>query len=182
MGRVAPPASLPEMIEEEPLVGPATARLFQAHAQEVWRFLKYLGVREQDLADACQEVFLVAHRKLAEFRGESSERTWLYGISLRVAKTWRRRRQLVPLGEDNRAGAASQEHDLQRRATHELLCWALDQLSEVQREVFVLHEIEEVPMSEVAKRVECGVFTAYSRLRLARSSLKRVLAEKGVTR
>ena len=43
-------------------MGPATARLFQAHGEEVWRFLKYLGVREHDLADACQEVFLVAHR------------------------------------------------------------------------------------------------------------------------
>lgn len=182
MGRVAPPASLTEMTEDEALVGPATAKLFQEHAEEVWRFLKYLGVREQDLADACQEVFLVAHRKLPEFRGESTSRTWLYGISLRVAKAWRRRRQLVPLGEDNRSVAPSQEHDLQRRATHELLCWALDRISETQREVFVLHEIEEMPMSEVAQRVECGLFTAYSRLRLARRSLKRALAEKGVKR
>lgn len=182
MEALAPPASLTERTEEVALVGPATAQLFQQHAEEVWRFLKYLGVREQDLADACQEVFLVAHRKLPEFRGESTSRTWLYGIALRVAKAWRRRRQLVPLGEDSRAVPASQEHDLQRRATHELLCWALDQLSEMQREVFVLHEIEEMPMSEVAERVECGLFTAYSRLRLARRSLKRVLAEKGVSR
>jgi RNA polymerase sigma-70 factor (ECF subfamily) len=172
-----PPASLTEMVEEEALVGPATAKLFQAHAEEVWRFLKYLGVREQDLGDACQEVFLVAHRKLPEFRGESTSRTWLYGISLRVAKTWRRRRQLVPLGDDERTVAPTQEHDLQRRATHEL-----HRISEAQREVFVLHEIEELPMSEVAERVECGLFTAYSRLRLARHSLKRVLAEKGVKR
>ncbi len=179
---MAPPASVTEAPDEAALVGPATAKLFREHAEEVWRFLKYLGVREQDLADACQEVFLVAHRKLPEFRGDSTERTWLYGIALRVAKAWRRRRQLVPLGEDNRAVAASQEQDLQRRATHELLCWALDQISEVQREVFVLHEIEEMPMSEVAGRVECGLFTAYSRLRLARRSLKRLLAEKGVKR
>jgi len=168
--------------EEEALVGPATARLFQTHAEEVWRFLKYLGVREQDLGDACQEVFLVAHRKLPEFRGDSSSRTWLYGIALRVAKAWRRRRQLVPLGDDDRMVPASQEQELQRRATHELLVWALDQISEAQREVFVLHEIEEVPMSQVASRVECGLFTAYSRLRLARQGLKKALAEKGVRR
>jgi RNA polymerase sigma-70 factor (ECF subfamily) len=170
------------MPEREALVGPATARLFQAHAAEVWRFLKYVGVREQDLADACQEVFLVAHRKLPEFRGDSAPRTWLYGIALRVAKTWRRRRHLVPLGDDDRAVAPTQEHERERHDTHELLCWALDQISELQREVFVLHEIEEVPMSEVATRVECGLFTAYSRLRLARSALKRALAEKGVKR
>jgi RNA polymerase sigma-70 factor, ECF subfamily len=166
----------------EALVGPETARLFQAHAEEVWRFLKYLGVREHDLADACQEVFLVAHRKLPEFRGDCAPRTWLYGISLRIAKAWRRRRQMVPLGDDDRSVSATQEHELQRRDTHELLCWALDSISEVQREVFVLYEIEEVPMSEVAERLECGVFTAYSRLRLARRALKRALAEKGVKR
>jgi RNA polymerase sigma-70 factor (ECF subfamily) len=173
---------LPEIAEPEALVGPETARLFQTHAQEVWRFLKYLGVREHDLADACQEVFLVAHRKLPEFRGESAPRTWLYGISLRVAKTWRRRRQMVPLGDDERSVGPVQESERERRDTHEILVWALDQISEMQREVFVLHEIEELPMQEVAKRVECGVFTAYSRLRLARRGLKKALAERGVRR
>lgn len=178
-----PPASLPESPSEPAaLVGPETARLFQAHAEEVWRFLRYLGVREHDLPDACQEVFLVAHRKLAEFRGDAAPRTWLYGISLRVAKAWRRRRQLVPLGDDERAVGPQQEQERERRDTHELLCWALDQISELQREVFVLHEIEELPMNEVAARVECGLFTAYSRLRLARRSLKRALSEKGVRR
>ena len=105
-----------------------------------------------------------------------------YGISLRVAKTWRRRRQLVPLGDDDRAVAPTQEQERERRDTHELLCWALDQISEAQREVFVLHEIEELPMGEVAARVECGLFTAYSRLRLGRKALMRLLKEKGVKR
>jgi RNA polymerase sigma-70 factor (ECF subfamily) len=173
---------VPEASELQPIIGPETARLFQAHAEEVWRFLKYLGVREHDLADACQEVFLVAHRKLPEFRGESAPRTWLYGISLRVAKTWRRRRLMVPLGEDERSVGPTQEQERERRDTHDLLCWAMDQISEAQREVFVLYEIEELPMHEVAKRVDCRVFTAYSRLRLARRALKRILAEKGVKR
>ncbi|MDF3070862.1 MAG: polymerase sigma factor RpoE [Polyangiaceae bacterium] len=177
-----PPASLPEPPEPEPQIGPETARLFQAHAAEVWRFLKYLGVPKDDLPDACQEVFLIAHRKLPEFRGEATSRTWLYGISLRVAKTWRRRKLLVPLADEERSVGPLQEQEQERRDTHELLCWALDRISEAQREVFVLHEIEELPMIEVAERVDCGLFTAYSRLRLARRALKRALAEKGVKR
>ncbi len=179
---MSPPASLPESPEPEPPIGPETAQLFQAHAEEVWRFLKYLGVRKDDLADACQEVFLVAHRKLPEFRGESSPRTWLYGIALRVAKTWRRRRLMVPLGEVEHSVDALQERERERRDAHELLCWALDSISEAQREVFVLYEIEELSMTEVARRVECGLFTAYSRLRLARRALKKALADKGVKR
>lgn len=177
-----PPASLPESLPPEPEIGPETAQLFQDHAAEVWRFLKYLGVRKDDLADACQEVFLVAHRKLPEFRGDAAPRTWLYGICLRVAKTWRRRKLMVPLGDVERSVGPLQEQERERRDTHEILCWALDSISEAQREVFVLHEIEELPMMEVARRVECGLFTAYSRLRLARRALKRALAEKGVKR
>ncbi len=179
---MSPPAPLPESPAPEPKIGPETAQLFQAHAEEVWRFLKYLGVRRDDLPDACQEVFLVAHRKLPEFRGEASSRTWLYGISLRVAKTWRRRKLMVPLDDVERSVAPLQEQERERRDTHELLCWALDRLSEAQREVFVLHEIEELPMTEVARRVECGLFTAYTRLRLARQALKRALANKGMKR
>jgi RNA polymerase sigma-70 factor, ECF subfamily len=179
---VNPSASSPKSPELEPEIGPETARLFQAHAEEVWRFLKYLGVRKDDLPDACQEVFLVAHRKLPEFRGEASSRTWLYGISLRVAKAWRRRKLMVPLGEVERSVGPLQEQERERRDAQDLLCWALDSISEVQREVFVLHEIEELPMMEVARRVECRLFTAYTRLRLARRALKRLLADKGVNR
>lgn len=170
------------MPDPQPLVGPETARLFRDHAEEVWRFLKYLGVREVDLPDACQEVFLVAHRKLPEFRGASAPRTWLYGIALRVSQTWRRRKLMMPLADDEHSVGPNQETATERRDTQELLCWALERLPEPQREVFVLHEIEELPMPAVAEKVACGVFTAYSRLRLARRSLKRALATKGVKR
>jgi RNA polymerase sigma-70 factor (ECF subfamily) len=89
---------------------------------------------------------------------------------------------MVPLSDDERSVGPAQESERERRDAHEILVWALDQISEMQREVFVLHEIEELPMQEVAKRVECGVFTAYSRLRLARRALKKALAERGVKR
>ena len=53
----------------------------------MWRALQRHGVPERELADACQEVFLVVHRREAIFEGRSSVRSWLYGIALRVA--WR---------------------------------------------------------------------------------------------
>lgn len=52
---------------------------------------------------------------------------------------------------------------------------ALGQLSEEQREVFVLHEIEELEMRAVAETVGCPLFTAYSRLRRARQELTKIL-------
>jgi RNA polymerase sigma-70 factor (ECF subfamily) len=192
MGEVTPSLKLPESGAGVPpadkssvipsSVSEETAAIFRAHATEVWRSLKYLGVRESELPDACQEVFLVVHRKLPEFRRESSTRTWLYGICLRVAKTWRRRYQSAPQADDDRAIAPPQERELEQNDVRDVLSRALDRLPDLQREVFVLHEIEEVPMREVAQRLNCPLFTAYSRWRLARLELKRLLKQRGVGR
>ena len=56
----------------------------------VWRSLRRLGVREGDVPDAVQDIFLIVHRKLGEFEGRSKVTTWLFGICLRVARDRRR--------------------------------------------------------------------------------------------
>src|SRR4051812_1143348 len=74
-----------------PLMAVTVAEVFREHAPFVWRALRRLGVREADVEDACQEVFVVVHRRLADFEGRSSVRTWVYGICVRVASDWRKR-------------------------------------------------------------------------------------------
>ena len=61
--------------------------LFREHAPYVWRVLRRLGVAEADVEDACQEVFLVVHRRAESFDGTSSVKTWIYGICVRVASS-----------------------------------------------------------------------------------------------
>ena len=81
--------------EARPIVTSGTVtfqEMFTDHARFVWRVLRYLGVGESDLDDVCQEVFLVVHRRLADFEGRSSTRTWVYGIALRVAADYRKGR------------------------------------------------------------------------------------------
>lgn len=167
------------LTEEQPSFG----ALVQRHAARVWRSLRYLGVPEADLADASQEVFLVVHRRLPEFRGEAKLETWIYGICLGVARNWRRKQARadshvathMPSAED--VAAATQELELERKHMRVQLQWALGQLCEQQREVFVLHEIEELGMHAIARAVGCPLFTAYSRLRLARKNLGRLLEQ-----
>src|SRR5262245_17651468 len=65
--------------------------VYQQTAPFVWRLLRRLGVREADVADMCQEVFVVVHRRLVDFDSSSSLRTWIYGICLRTASQYRRR-------------------------------------------------------------------------------------------
>ena len=78
---------LPALIKRPmPRLSPSEFRIpFDAHVAFVWRVLRRHGVPERELEDGCQEVFVVVHRKVAEFEGRSSVRTWIYGI----ARTWR---------------------------------------------------------------------------------------------
>jgi RNA polymerase sigma-70 factor, ECF subfamily len=58
--------------------------LYDAHFEFVWRSLRRLGVREPDVLDIAQKVFLIAHLKIAEFKGRSRVTTWLFSICQRV--------------------------------------------------------------------------------------------------
>src|SRR5207302_10408961 len=69
---------------------PSLSEVFRQYAPFVWRALRRLGVPESDVEDVCQEVFVVVHRKLGDFEGRSSLRTWIYGICTRTASDYRR--------------------------------------------------------------------------------------------
>jgi len=151
------------------------AALFVEYAPFAWRVLRRLGVAEGDADDVCQEVFVAVHRRLPEFEGRSSPRTWLYGICLRVASDYRKRtramREVAHANMPDRAVDAHQEDDLALREARALLDRLLDTLDDDQRAVFVLYELEELPMSEVATAVGCPLQTAYSRLHAARRAV-----------
>jgi RNA polymerase sigma-70 factor, ECF subfamily len=159
--------------------------LIATHSARVWRSLRYLGVPDQDLPDACQETFLVMHRRRHEFRGESSYGTWVYGICLGIARnavrSHRRRQARYSAEHVEPHYEPSIEAELDVEHTRSQLRDALARLSEEQREVFVLHEIEELPMSQVARTLGCPLFTAYSRHRLAQRKLKKLLEQLGGT-
>jgi RNA polymerase sigma-70 factor, ECF subfamily len=158
-----------------------TARVFREHAAYVWRVLRRLGVHESDVEDVCQEVFVIVHKKLGTFEGRSSLRTWIYGIALRSAADYRKRsfrkNETVTETLPDVASSADQESEAAGRQARALLDRIVGELDDDKRAVFVLYEIEELPMSEVAAAIGCPVQTAYSRLHSARD-----LVEKAVKR
>jgi RNA polymerase sigma-70 factor, ECF subfamily len=165
---------------------PATAReVIEAHGPFAGRALRYLGVAEVDLEDACQDVFLVICRRLHEFEGKSKVETWLYGICRRVAGNYRRstvRRREAPMAEPPEVSVPAEQHEaLELRAARDRLLRVLDALDEDKRAVFVLYEIERMPMADVAEAVGCPLQTAYSRLHAGRDlvtkALRRLCAE-----
>jgi len=151
---------------------PAFATIYDAHVKFVWRVLARLGVARSDLEDVCQEVFIVVHRRLADFEGRSSLRTWIYGIALRCASEYRRRnarRRPASTPVPEIAIAGSQLEDLDARDARATLDRLLELLDPEKREVFVLFELEELAMAEVVAIVGCPLQTGYSRLHAARA-------------
>lgn len=178
-------ASLRDEIETGPAVAEEVETLelravFDENAPYVGRTLRCLGVHERELPDAIQEVFLVVHRRLPELRKPSALRSWLYAICLRKAMSLRRsaaRRREDPSPEPLAAAVAegTPYDDLERTRALASAIEILDCLDEDKRAVFVLYEVEQLPMHEVAETVGTPLQTAYSRLYAARREVARHL-------
>ena len=155
----------------------AVQSVFERHARDVWRSLHFLGVPERDLPDVSQEVFMTVHRRLPSFEGRASLSSWLYGICLRTVAMYRRKafrrherpHAEVPADEPVQATPEDAMHTSQRLAR---LRRAIDELDEGQRAVFVLYEIESLPMPQIAAALAIPLQTAYSRLHAARARVR----------
>jgi len=150
--------------------------IYAEHLRFVWRVVRRLGVPAADAEDVCQDVFVVVHRKLADFGHRSSVRTWLYGIAYRCASEYRRRghvqHELSTDQPDAGAVDAVQLETIDRRRARDLLDQILDDLDDDKRAVFVFYEIEQVPMADIAETLGCPLQTAYSRLHAARKHVQ----------
>jgi RNA polymerase sigma-70 factor (ECF subfamily) len=149
--------------------------LFRDYAPFVLRVLRHLGVGPADLNDQSQEVFVAVFRALDDFEGRSSVRTWIYGICRHVASNYRRRaylrRERSVAEVPERVDVSGPHDELERRVHLSDLERLLALLDDDKREVFVLYELEELSMKEVAAVCDCPLQTAYSRLHAARRLL-----------
>lgn len=163
--------------------------LYEQEVDFVWRNLRRLGVRDADLEDKTQEVFVVAHRRFGEFedRGHGA-RAWLFQIALRVASDARRHRRRHPEDMDGGMALARQSVEAEqtgaitRREDLDRLDRALATIDIERRAVLVLYEIEEQTAPEIARTLNLSVNTVYSRLRVARAELEMALKRESARR
>jgi len=172
---------------------PQFRALYDAHVQFVWRNLRRLGVRESDLMDVTQKVFLTAFIKLPAFEGRSALSSWLFGICQRIASDYRRsapiRREIATdTAEFDRYGELVGElpdevlHDGDARRRASVAESILHKLPDAQRVVFVLFELEELSGQEIADMLEISVGTVRSRLRIARETFRREVKRLSLVR
>lgn len=158
------------------------AAIYEERFDLVWRLLSRLGVRAIDLDDAAQEVFLALHHSLPRFRGDSSLKTWIVGITLRVASaTFRRRRDGAPSSAQQLEPADPRPDPFEIAARSEAvraLYDVLDELDDEKREVLVLVDIEGMTLAEVEESTLVNVNTLSSRLRAARRQFDTALRRR----
>lgn len=164
---------------------PPFEAVYDEHASFVWRSIRRLGVSEAALDDVFQEIFLVVHRRLPEFEGRSSVRTWLFSITLHVVRRHRRtfqrktRHLATEEGELEAVPESGRKDPLEAAAKAEavrVLHELLDQLDDEKREVFVLAELEQMPAADIGEALGINVNTIHSRLRAARQAFEQALA------
>ena len=153
--------------------------LFEMHYTSMWRLLRRLGVRPDQLDDATQEVFWVAARRLSDIEA-GREHSFLYGVALRVAASeLRRQKAAMPLVEFEQIPSLvdqrpSPEEQLAERQAREVLDDVLNRLPIDLRTVFVLYELEGLEVRQIAELEEIPVGTASSRLRRAREEFSAI--------
>lgn len=158
-------------------MGPAAfTRLYREEREFVKRALRRLGVRDSEVDDVAQELFLVALSKFHEFDRDRPVRPWLYAFALRFAANVRRR-YLV----QNRARAllavtvVGPQNSLESIGTTQRVWSAIARIGQRTRPLFIAHEIEGETVVAYARRQGLPEETAHSRLRLARAEFRRAI-------
>lgn len=150
--------------------------LYERYLPLVWKWAFRLGAPADALDDVVQETFLTIHRRLHEFEGRSSLRTWVFGITLGVTRNHRRRQRATAMTESEVDQLVSSRPHPEAAAEHTealaLLRRILDGIDDDRREVFVLAELEQMSMTEIASVLSISANTVSSRLRRAREDVR----------
>ena len=166
--------------------------LVAAYEKNVYNLALRMVGNPQDAEDMAQEAFLKAYRSLPQFRGDSKFSVWLYRIVSNVCLDWLRaqkRRPVASLTEEDEEGEESQmdlpdesalpEELLERRLTREAVQRGLQSLSEDQRQILLLREIQGLSYEEIGLTLDLEPGTVKSRIFRARKRLCAFLLEDG---
>jgi RNA polymerase sigma-70 factor (ECF subfamily) len=153
--------------------------LYEQRFEDVSRWVRALGAAEADRDDLVQEIFLVVHRRLADFDGQNVS-GWLYQIARRKVRDHRRLlwvkhlfgKTSLPLVDAMLTTKQNALDELETKQKRVLLGQLLEKLNEDQRAAFVLFEIEGSSGEEIAALTGVPVNTVWARIHKARKKLQ----------
>lgn len=150
--------------------------VYAAHFEFVWRTVRGLSVGTMVATeDAAQDVWLTVARRLDDFKGQSSLRTWLYAIARNVVRNHQRQQRrkgaLEPYDDAVQPGAVTADESAAHAVWRDVQCF-MGSLSDSAREVFLCRFLLEMSAAEVAAALDRNVLSIYTQTR----SLKRAFA------
>jgi RNA polymerase sigma-70 factor (ECF subfamily) len=153
----------------------------------IFETLHRLGASPREVEDLAQEVFVVLQRHWPTIDTTRPLRPYLFGVAFRMVCAHRRRRaREVPFPVlDAQDAGNGPDGLLESKRSVALLMTALERVPLPRRAVLIMHELEGVPVADVARRLSISRFGAYARLRKGRKELKVALgrlAKNGVPR
>ena len=155
----------------------AFAELVRLHQRRAYAVARAIAATHEDAEDAVQEGFLHAYRALDRFRPEQAFGAWLHRIVANAALDIGRRRRVRDA--DSLPDSVSlpfrdpAEHDELRRR----LVDGLRDLTQRQRAVIVMHDVEGFTHGEIGAALGIPEGTARSDLHHARAALRRRLGD-----
>ncbi len=152
--------------------------MLREHYAFTWRQLRRLGLPADHAEDATQQVLLIAARRIAEIE-PGRERSFLFGTARRVASDFRRTAGKLTHGSERLREALDtaplQDELLDRERDRARLDDVLESMDDDLRAVFILYELEELTMAEMAEVLELPAGTVASRLRRARTQFRQAV-------
>ncbi len=166
--------------------------LIRPYERSVFKMALSFMKNEADAEDVAQEAFLKAFKKLGDFRGQAKFSTWLISITLNEARGRLRRQAMVRVESldesDDEGGQIAPallrdwreipSEALERKETRQVLQDAIESLSPIYREVFVLRDVEEFSIEETATALAITTGTVKVRLHRARMMMQSELVPK----
>ncbi|WP_437709007.1 sigma-70 family RNA polymerase sigma factor [Sorangium sp. So ce448] len=159
----------------------AFAEIFRRYRRDVARLVFRMLGPTADVEDVIQEVFIQVHRSLGDFRGQSKFTTWLHRVTVNAVLMARRAARCRPvfvgeLGADMEVDRGMlPDEDAARARRIDAFRRVLERLPEKKRVVYVLHELEGIPPTEIAEIVGAPVLTVRTRLFYARREIEAMM-------
>ena len=153
------------------------SELVRMHERRAYAVARAIVANHEDAEDAVQDAFLHAYRALDRFLPDQAFGAWLHRIVANAALDITRRRKVRDTDELPETVASPFRDPAEGDELRNRLTAALNTLSERQRAVIVLHDVEGFKHSEIGKILSIPEGTARSDLHYARSHLRAILGE-----
>ena len=163
--------------------------IYRQYFDFVWSSVRRLGVDPPAVDDVVQEIFIVIHSRVHTLERPEALRSWIYGVVRRTVSGHHRSRRMrehsgvaLAAEPDVRTHARTPSDLAEQNDQVKLLYSLLEELDEPKRDVFVMAELDELTVPEIAGILEIPLNTAYSRLRAARQAFEEALARRSAVR